>query len=307
MPTRLAMASVCGAVSYVAAKDMFLMRCRALNRSSETIAWYNTLLNQLCVSLGDTGLSDTTSMHLLAHLERIGKTNHPGTVARYYIGLKTFFKVMVDDGMISKNPMAGIPKPKKPKLLIRPLDKTQIAALMAIVKRKDFVGIRNRAMLYLFLDSGLRKSELINLKPEDVDWNGQQVRVMGKGGKERMVPFGNSCRQGLWAYWTKRRTVERQHFFINHFGNKLAAPRVSEMVRRLGARIGVHLTVHQLRHTFATEYIRNGGDPISLKEMLGHETLETVMIYVRLANQDVSLKHRKFSPMDNCGEKRRLF
>jgi integrase/recombinase XerD len=205
--------------------------------------------------------------------------------------------------------MELVEKPKRERHLIQPLNPKQVLALLDQADPKTFLGLRNKVMMLLMIDSGLRLSEVLTVKVSDVDLAGGTVLVMGKGRKERKVPFARTMREALDAYLKRRaKTAARDGLLIvGRRGNRLTSRHVQIVMRRYGERAGiqgVRVSPHTLRHTCATQYIRNGGDPFSLQAILGHSTLEMVRNYVNLASRDVYDQHRKFSPLDRMVEAR---
>lgn len=161
---------------------------------------------------------------------------------------------------------------------------------------------RNRAILLLLLDTGLRASELCDLKVEDLDSRNNRVFVQhGKGMKERLLPFSSRTGQMIWRYLAARENYEPEDpLFLSKLGRSLSRTKLSEMLRSIGNRAGVsNVYPHRFRHTFAIQYLRNGGDVYTLQSMLGHSTLETVKIYLKLSQVDTDTVHKRASPVDN--------
>ena len=192
------------------------------------------------------------------------------------------------------------------KKLIRPLSMDQIRQLLGAYNQKLFPSHTAWTVMVLILDTGLRISEVSGLRTDEIDFQGGVLRVMGKGNKERQVPFGSTSKQALWNYMARRGEVPDQGLmFVNRFGGKLCRLWIQKNMRLLSRRLGikgVRVSPHTLRHTFAINYIKNGGDAFSLQRILGHSSLDMVKIYVSLADQDVATMYRKFSPMDRLGE-----
>ena len=167
-------------------------------------------------------------------------------------------------------------------------------------------------MITLFLDGGLRLSELINLRTGDVHLEQRYVKVMGKGSKERMVPFGAACQKALLHYYHHFR-VEPAHagvdsFFLTLDGYPLTETAIKSLMVRLAKASGIpRLHAHLLRHTYATCFLMNGGDVFLLKQNLGHSTLAMVEVYRHIASREAALLSEPFSPLDrmNLKEMRR--
>ena len=302
--------------SYKAAVELFEMRCRSLNLSPETIVWYEKVLRGFIVfldTLPDRPLPrNTKPLHVRAYLDylhgkttKVGRKVAPGSVKRFYVGLKTFFGFLARERVILSDPMALVEKPRAPKVIIRSLSPEQVQALLRQPDTRTFTGLRNWTMFLLMLDSGLRLSELLAIKTADIDWAGNGITVMGKGAKERTIYFGSAAKKALWDYKQRRGdTPGVDALFVDQFGRTVKKRWLQQVLARYGRKAsieGVRVSPHTLRHSFAVSYILNGGDAFSLQRLLGHSSMETVKIYVGLANRDVALQHRRFSPMDSLG------
>jgi len=170
------------------------------------------------------------------------------------------------------------------------------------IRSRRPTATRDRAIILMLVDSGVRVSELVNLKIGDYDRRRGQVRIKhGKGDKERIVFVGNATRQAIWKYLAERgQTTEDQPLFATATGKPLDRDDVRKMLVRLGQRAGVKdVHPHRFRHTFAIAFLRNGGNPLELQEMLGHARLDTVRLYVRLAEVDLERAQKNASPADN--------
>jgi integrase/recombinase XerD len=207
--------------------------------------------------------------------------------------------------LIPQNPFQLVEKPRMERKLLQPLSLDQARLLLAQPNQKTFLGQRLWTIMVLILDTGLRVSEVIGLRKDKVDFQAGVLRVMGKGGKEREVPFCGIAKQALWSYMLKRGDIPTQDLlFVSHFGGKLCRYSLGKTFRLMGKKAGikgVRVSPHTLRHTFATQYIKNGGDAFSLQKILGHSTLDMVRVYVELADQDVAMLHQRFSPIERMG------
>lgn len=301
---------------YRGAIELFEMRCRAANLSPRTIEWYKTILEDFTAFLsgqdGNPKPRHTKPVHVRAYLDylhaRITKTGRrvaPGTVKRSYVALGTFFRFLNEERVVLANPMAQIATPRAPRVVIRSLSSEQIGQLLSQFNVKDFTGLRNWTMTLLLLDSGMRLSEILGVKVQDVSFQAGSINVLGKGAKERLVLFGALAKKALWDYRERRGDIPGQDFlFVDHFGRPVKKRWYQQILARAGKAAGiegVRVSPHTLRHTFAVQYVLNGGDAFSLQRLLGHSSLETVRLYLNLANRDVSDQFRKASPMDRLG------
>ncbi len=218
-----------------------------------------------------------------------------------YVTLRAFFRYLVNEEVLTASPMDRVEKVRTPRKLLNTFTADQVHAMLATCAR-SFQGARLRALLLVLLDTGLRVSELCGLSLEDVDSDGQTLRVMGKGMKERQVPFGQAARQALVAYLSKRGDLHGQAaLFVTCYGDSLDRYRVQKLVRTCGEKAGVtgvRCSPHTFRHTCAVMYLRNGGDVFSLQKLLGHATLDMTRRYAELAQADVVARHRMASPGD---------
>ena len=284
----------------------FLSRCQALNLAAGTVGWYWFILRDLIAFLDSRKIRELPEVeagHLrdfLVHLRQGGKATE--TIARTFGALRCAFSFWAREGLLAKNPMALVEKPRRERVLIRPMAPDQAMALLEQPNKATVDGLRDRAMMMLMLDSGLRVSELNSVETDRIDWVNCTMTVMGKGRKERQVPFSAKTREGLLEYASARgrRAVRASQFFLNQAGKQLDRSKIRKLVLRYGKRAGIQgirLSPHTLRHTFAVLYVRGGGDSFSLQEILGHSTLEMTRRYVHLARRDISDQHKKFSPV----------
>ena len=282
----------------------FIARCHSKNLSRGTIAWYGQILKALYAFLNSKGISDfrdVTTAHLREYLGwRRANDLSSETVLRQWGALKCFFRFLYEDQVIPKNPMSRVERPKRERHLIKPFDMVQLQKLLEQPDPQKRSGLEDRAMILLMADSGLRLSEVIGLKMQEIHWDDKIVTVLGKGRKERSVPIGHNSMAALRKY-LEVRGPGGQFVFVGLDGKQHTPKCIQNRLRRYGMRAGitgVRVSPHTMRHTFAIQYIRNGGDTFSLQDILGHSSLDMVRNYVNLARRDVSEQHSKFSPMD---------
>ena len=287
--------------------ESFLSRCVALNLARGTVAWYKRLLADLTRFLASRKIETLQAIEpavlrdFLTHLRQQGQASE--TVFGTYGALRCAFGFWNREGLLSRNPMALVERPRRERVLIRPMSPEQAIRLLEQPVVTTVEGLRDRALMMLMLDSGLRISEALSLEAGRIDWLNCVLIVMGKGRKERSTPFSARTCQAMLEYARKRAQgrVQAPQFFLGPRGKPLDRSNVRKTVAGYGRKAGiegVRVSPHTLRHTFAVFYIRNGGDSFSLQEILGHSTLEMTRRYVHLARRDVSEQHKKFSPMD---------
>lgn len=232
----------------------------------------------------------------------------PGTVASFHSTLRTFFNWVARETDVDITPMKKIAPPVDRPDQIQPFTYEEIVGLL-IAARQSRHPDRDVAILLFLLDTGVRVSELCDLTVRDVNLPSRSARVQGKGGKDRTVYFGRRTAQALWKYLRTHNLTERtpEHPFWVSLGGKnpgdgLTRNGVLQMVRRLGQQAHIthrKVSVHTFRHTFAVQYLRNGGNQFTLMELLGHTDLKMTRRYVLFAEADVETQYRRYSPVDH--------
>lgn len=230
------------------------------------------------------------------------KKNSAATANHNRAVLFRMFKFLVREGFVKKNPIEHVDKLREDRKIIKTLTPTEVDKLINACNPRTFAGLRDRALMTLLYDTGLRISEALTLTDKDINLTNQTIKVAGKGGKERLVPFGQSVRKMLSLYLSRRGMVEGTDLlFVNCYGGQLDRNDVAHAMKRHAVRAGVQgdkATPHKFRHSFAVQFLRNGGDVFSLQTILGHATLEMTRRYVALAQSDVENVHRRYSPAD---------
>ena len=256
------------AITLGQASEAFRLRCQAQNLSAGTLIWYRENIKRWYRFLESQGV--TLAKEVTPNLIRLSFEDmrergvSRNTVARTYGGLRCLFGFLARERMIPENPFQFGEKPRMEKKLIKPMSMEQAGRLLGAIKTKRWTDHNLRTIIVLVLDTGLRISELIGIRRDAVDLPGGVLRVMGKGAKEREVPFGSTAKQALWSYIARRGEVPGQDLlFVNRYGGKLCRYWIEKAIRNLGRELdiqGVRVSPHTLRHTFATQYIKNGGD-----------------------------------------------
>lgn len=232
-----------------------------------------------------------TSKHLQAFLEYINELGMSAfSQARILSGIKAFYKYLLFEELIEKDPTALIEGPKLGRQLPDTLEYDEIVRLFEAIDLSAAEGTRNRAMLEVLYSSGLRVSELVELKLANVYFDIGFLRVIGKGNKERLVPVGRDAMKFLKIYLEEIRVhvpVQKgfeSYVFLNRRGKKLTRVMVFLIIKSLAAKIGLKKTIspHTFRHSFATHLIEGGADLRAVQEMLGHESITTTEIYTHL-------------------------
>lgn len=246
-----------------------------------------------------------TSKHLQSFLEYINELGMSSySQARILSGLKAFYKFLIFEELISADPTALIEGPKIGRKLPDTLDYSEIEKLLAAIDLSTPEGGRNRAMLEMLYSSGLRVSELIDLRLANVHSDIGFLRVIGKGNKERLVPIGREALKYLKIYideirvHTPKIETFSSYVFLNRSGRKLTRVMVFLIIKALAAKIGLkkNISPHTFRHSFATHLIEGGADLRAVQEMLGHESITTTEIYTHLDRDYLRQVVQQFHP-----------
>ncbi|MBR1376285.1 MAG: site-specific tyrosine recombinase XerD [Bacilli bacterium] len=224
------------------------------------------------------------------------------TVAHQISVLRGFYKYLIMENTIKISPMENIDLPKLSKKLPNVLSVEEVDKLLDI-NLNTMYDYRNKAMLELMYATGLRVSELVNLKLEDVDLNNAIVRTMGKGSKERIVPFGDYALKALYVYINEYRGLffkkeVSEYLFLNNHGKQMTRQGFFKMLKGIALEKGidVELSPHTLRHSFATHLLNGGADLRSIQEMLGHSNLSTTEIYTNISREEIKKKYHETHP-----------
>ena len=298
--------------TYQSALDIFFLRGKVEGLSAKTMLSYDYVLKSLTRFLTANNLGTEFPLegldhhflgqYFLALQERgLGKVS----IATHYRSLKAFFNFLVREGNLKENHLLKISPPKTPKQFPHFMEEHQVKALLEAPRQSSYEGLRNYAILLTFLDTGIRLNELLNLTLKDVNLINHSLRVTGKGDKTRDVFMGRKVVKVLHRWIQKRGyPAYEEGLFVSQLGERLSDSHIEHLVHRLAIKAGitgVRCSPHTLRHTFATNYIRNGGDPFSLQQLLGHSDIKTVMIYVHMGGTALREAHAKFSPVDRMG------
>ena len=225
------------------------------------------------------------------------------TVARRLATIKSYFKYLVKTELIQENISIHINSPKVPKKLPNFVDKNLIDTLMKTPSLDTHIGIRDRAVLELFYSTGMRLSELVNMNIGDFEINKKLIRVIGKGNKERMIPYGRTAESAIKNYLKIRNISLKPAFankplFVNSSEKRISKRTIQRRMNNYiklvadGKRIGPHL----LRHTFATHLLDNGADIRAVKDLLGHSSLSSTQIYTHVSIEKLKKDYTQAHP-----------
>ncbi len=300
------------------AVDGFLMARRADGYSPQTLEQYKWALDML-VQFVDKPLRQVTVENLRAFMASVQNNPRLSSSSIFHVwkSIRAFYKWASTEGL-SARPDKQLTKPRFAYREIQPLSEAEIKALLKAIdrtapsqgKRQSFTmprstAHRDRAIIMLLLDTGIRASELCRLTIKDIDMQNSTITVhpfmSGIKSRPRIIPIGNVAKKALWRHLTARDTEYKgNELFFSRDGHPLNRDSLRHLLVRLGERAGVpNVHPHRFRHTFAIQYLRNGGDIFTLQRILGHTTLSMVQHYLALADADTQSAHRRASPVDN--------
>lgn len=223
--------------------------------------------------------------------------------ARRISCLRTFFHYLAREGLVSTNPFVCVDLPKSGRKLPVTLTEDEVSKLLTLPAVPTPLAIRNQAMLYLLYGTGLRVSELVNLELTAVNLTSGFARVLGKGNKERLIPFGQPTREKVEGYLKLSRPLilkgkRSKHLFVTNRGGPMTRLRFWQIIRQCAMSSGIdkEISPHMLRHSFATHLLANGADLRAVQMMLGHSDIATTQVYTHVDQDRLKDIHKQFHP-----------
>jgi integrase/recombinase XerC len=299
MADRAAIASDCPA-AHRALYDAFAVHLAT--RAAHTRKAYLRDVAQLFASAGDIDPRRLTRRELMRFVAVLhGRGLSGRSLARVLSAWRTFYRFAIDhDQSLTHDPCAGIKAPKSPRRLPSALTPDEAARLVAI-DAGDALSLRDRALVELAYSSGLRLAELAGLDVERCDLDNGEVRVMGKGSKERIVPVGAAAREALRAWIVTRAgmtNAAEAAMFVGRNGRRLSPRSIQQRLAEWAVRQGLprHVHPHMLRHSFASHVLQSSGDLRAVQEMLGHASIASTQVYTHLDFQALAKVYDKAHP-----------
>ncbi len=225
------------------------------------------------------------------------------SIARRLVAIKSFYRFLVRERIIKSDPTSLIETPKLWKKIPQTLSIAEVEALIQQPNLRDRQGIRDRAILDIMYSTGMRVSEVVNLKLDNANLDMGFVRCIGKGNKERIIPLGRHACLAIKRYietarpnFTKKKPSD--YLFLNRFGQRLSRQSLWKIIKKYAkaARIKKQIRPHTLRHSFATHLLERGADLRSVQEMLGHSDISTTQVYTHINKDRLKNIHRMFHP-----------
>ncbi len=217
------------------------------------------------------------------------------SISRNISCLRSFYKYLTKEGYIKENPMLLVSNPKVEKKLPKYLNVIEIEDILDSIDQNTKLGLRDKLIVELLYSTGIRVSELVNIKVNDINLSEKKIIIKGKGNKERVVLFGSNCYNLLNSYLKDH---NHEYLILNSRDNKITDRGIRVIIDKIIANSSVKLKIspHVLRHTFATHMLNEGADLITVKDLLGHESLATTQIYTHVSNERLRNVYLKCHP-----------
>ncbi len=276
--------------------------------SENSLSSYSNDINKLfefLISEKIDDLDEVTPQSLAKYFDSQRKSGISATTtSRYLSSIKGFFSYLVKNNYVTSDPTSKLSSTRKEKNLPVVLSISEADILLDAPDSSTTLGLRDKAILELFYSSGLRVTELIELKISDLFLNDQVIRVLGKGSKQRIVPIGSSAIEWITLYLVRSRPLlekkakSKSLLFLNSRGSKLSRMGIWKIISRYTQEANIKKEVHPhtLRHTFATHLVMGGADLRAVQEMLGHADISTTQIYTHIDREYVKQIHKDFHP-----------
>ncbi len=275
--------------------------------SSKTLEAYGRDLSQFAAYLADQGITEPKQLDqscLTGFLETLARQRlASSSIARKMTAVRCLIKHLIFEREITRSPLEAIPPTRPARRLPKALDVDEVARLLNAPQISDEFGLRDRAMLETLYATGLRVSELVSLKTDDVNLKMGFVRCIGKGDKERIVPIGEIAARLIEAYVDRARGQlaggrRSEYLFLTKLGKPMSRVMFWKILRKHAAAAGITkpITPHTLRHSFATHLLERGADLRSLQEMLGHASIATTEIYTHVTRDHLREVYKEAHP-----------
>ncbi len=262
-------------------RDLAKLRAWAEKNQLDLVALTRQDLREWLIDLGGTKLSENSKRRLIS-------------------AMRGFNKFLMIDGHITKNPAEDLDSPQKGFYLPKFLNQAEVGMLLAVPDVSTETGLRDRAILELMYACGLRVSEAVDLKMQDVDLDAGVLTCTGKGSKTRRVPVGASAVEWLKSYFAARRkkeNIEIRNIFVSPAGRPLTRQAIYLFIKEYAEKCGLEdVSPHTLRHSFATHLVQNSADIRSVQQMLGHADISTTQIYTHMTDAHLKKSYEKFHP-----------
>ena len=274
--------------------------------SNNTIESYKRDLEKFLEFNKNKSISKISNDDLKQYIKYLNEQNlNEKSIARNISSLKSFYKFLSIEKFIDNNPSDALFLPKVKKSLPNTLTEEEVFKLLDI-NLSDNYSYRNKAMLELMYATGIRVSELVNLKLQDVDLSQDIIRTFGKGSKERVIPIGDYAKEYLEKYIYEYRgsmlkKEASEYLFLNNHGKKMSRQGFFKIIKKIAFEKGINkeLSPHTLRHSFASHLLKYGADLRTIQELLGHSDITTTQVYTHITNEELKKNYNEYHPHGN--------
>jgi len=273
-----------------------------LNRSSTTIKSYSTDISQFVLFISDLerDLKKITSIHLRYFIAYLSEKNlSKKSISRKISSLRSFFKFLLSEKYIISDPTYALVSPKADKHLPSVITLIEFDKIVSLIDNRGFSGKRDLSMLELLYSSGIRSSELLNIRENDLYLKDRYAKVMGKGSKERIIFFSLRAQKSLSEYikLKKQKFPENRYLFLNKNGSPLSSRFLRKLVENysIKANIPKKVTPHTFRHSFASSMLDKGVDLKLIQEFLGHSSISSTQIYTHVSKEELRKSYIKYA------------
>lgn len=294
----------------------FFIHCASINLQNNSISSYESKLKLFTNFLASRNedmnkvdinsvTADDIEIFLSRQSRRVGKT----TIRHYYNTLNIFFGYLFKRRIITNNVMDMITKPRVGQREVRVFNKKEIDILLKAFDKSTFIGFRNYVIMATLFSTGLRVSELCNIKCNDVMFDFDIITIIGKRDKERTIPISPNLKKLLWKYFVERANYIKEnnynnshYFFVTRTMGRMKRDNIEQIflqVKKDYNITGKRFSAHTFRNTFAKTYLLNGGDVFTLQKMLGHSKITTTQKYIQLNDEEIKSQNERFNPLDN--------
>jgi len=283
------------------------------NISRYTMRNYTNDIKGFLAYLSDIGIDSpakvkrSTMRRYLGWLHDAGTSR--GSISRKLSALRSFYRYLLREKLIDSEPLSTLSSPKQAKRLPTFLTHGEMAKLLVAPDSSTPQGLRDRAVLELLYATGLRVSEIVSLDLKDIDLGSRQLRVWGKGAKERVVLMGKPAAEALQLYLKNARPklqsqTDTQAVFLNRFGERVVERRIQHIIKKYAKKAGIDMRIfpHIMRHTFATHLLDGGADLRSVQDLMGHARLSSTQVYTHVTQSQIRRKYLAAHPRSSTGK-----
>lgn len=281
----------------------FILSCRVDGLSPRTIEYYQDKVSRFVKSVDVIDPLKVTTHHVRLFLLELKETNNPVSIYDFYRALKRFFNWLVAEEMLVKSPMQSMRPPRVPHKIMQPFSHSEINAMLEVAGSTKFLSLRNKALMLVFLDTGLRLAEIASICKIDVNIDKETIKVLGKGARERIVRICPTTQKAIIQYVLSRKDNHAE-LWVTEERIPMTRRGVQITIRKIAERAGIKGKTgpHRFRHTFATNALLNGANIFYIQALLGHNTLDMTRRYASSIDSAKAVEaHKSFSPVDNMG------